>query len=154
MTAGALTRKPWDGKRPLTAAVLVDVDGTLAGVYRHGRRPLRPSAPAALELLSRRAPVFLWSVAGAENAVRLLIEHPAVVPWVSGCWGKQDFPLGRVGRAYCIDDQRVDAAVAAAHAVFLVDCYQGGHDSGALMEAAEALVRRLAQESGPSGLLK
>lgn len=60
-----------DGKTRLKTAVLVDVDGTLAGIYRNGKRPLRSSAPGALKLLSEHAPVFLWSIVGAESVLKM-----------------------------------------------------------------------------------
>jgi hypothetical protein len=145
MTVENRGHKPWDGKSRLKTAVLVDVDGTLAGVYRNGKRPLRSSAPDALKMLSAHAPVFLWSIVGAENGERLLGEFPQIARYVSGCWAKENFPMDKVEKIYCIDDQLVDEQVVNAENVFLVDCYEGGGDSDMLMEAARAVVRLLRQ---------
>ena len=120
------TRKQWDGKSRLKTAVLVDVDGTLAGIYRARKRPLRSPAPGALKMLSEHASVFLWSIVGAENAERLIKEYPQISQYVSGCYGKEDFPMDMVDQIYCIDDQLVDEQVINADNVFLVDCYEGG----------------------------
>jgi hypothetical protein len=48
---------------------------------------------AALEILSQEAPVFLGSIAGAENGRRLLQKFPVLGPFVSGCFGNEEFPL-------------------------------------------------------------
>ena len=52
----------WDGVTPLDVAVMVDVDGTLAGVYDGETRPVREDISKALEILSKAAPVILWSI--------------------------------------------------------------------------------------------
>ncbi len=137
------TRKQWDGKSRLKSAVLVDVDGTLAGIYRNGKRPLRSSAPGALKILSEHAPVFLWSIVGAENAERLIQDYPEVSRYVSGCYGKEDFPMGMVNQVYCIDDQLVDEQVIDAENVVLVDCYEGGENTGLLMDAVKAVIKHI-----------
>jgi hypothetical protein len=116
--------------RHLPVAILVDVDGTLAGPYRQGRRELRPSAARVLAMLAEVAPVFLWSIVGAENGTRLLQEFPELRPHVKGCHGKLDFPLETVGRAYAIDDEAVDAPVLDCRQVLLVDTYRGGAEAG------------------------
>ena len=143
MTREAKTGERWDGKTRLKTAVLVDVDGTLAGIYRNGKRPLRSSAPGALKMLSEQAPVFLWSIVGAENAERLIQEYPEISPYVSGCFGKEDFPMDMVDQVFCIDDQLVDEQVAGTENVALVDCYEGGEDSGLLMDAVKAVIREI-----------
>src|SRR5258708_4122514 len=64
-------------KERLGVAVLVDVDGTLVGPYRNGKRELRDSAYDALAILAEVAPVFLWSIVRADNG-----DLDAVVVWV------------------------------------------------------------------------
>ena len=85
--------------RRFPVATLVDVDGTLAGPYRQGKRELRPSAREALAMLAEVAPVFLWSTVGEDNGMRLLREFPELRPHVKGCYGKLDFPLDTVDLA-------------------------------------------------------
>ncbi|MEJ5359425.1 MAG: hypothetical protein WHT06_12215 [Desulfobacterales bacterium] len=80
--------------------MLVDVDGTPAGVYRNGRRPARPPAVEALRLLAGHAPVFLWSIAGEENGRRVIKEYPEIRPYVSGGFGQREFAFAKVGRVY------------------------------------------------------
>src|SRR5262245_39385516 len=98
----------WDGRTRLKVAVLVDVDGTLAGPYRNGSREIRPSAVDALALASRHAPVFLWSIAGDDNGTRLLEEFPALRRFVTRSFSKDGFPLHLVDRAYAVDDDDCD----------------------------------------------
>jgi hypothetical protein len=135
--------RKWNGKSRLRVAVLVDVDGTLVGPYCGERRQLRPSAVEALRTLSRHAPVFLWSITGADNGRRLLKEFPAVRPFVMGSWGKDEFPLHLVDIAYAVDDDDCDEAVRRCWEVALIDTYFGGEDSGLLAEAAGHIVRLL-----------
>jgi hypothetical protein len=136
---GAVNMETWHQRSRLPVAVLVDVDGTLAGIYRSGRRNLRPSAVAALEILSREAPVFLWSIAGAENGWRLLQEFPALAPLVSGCFGKDEFPLHLVDVPFAIDDECVDEVVLECRYVF-VETHDEGRDSDSLLGAARVVV--------------
>ena len=130
----------WDQQSRLPVAVCVDVDGTLAGLYQSGRRELRSSAVVALELLSRHAPVFLWSIAGAENGDRLIEEFPQLRPFVTGCYSKEGFPLHLVDNAFAIDDGEIDQAVLECNHVVLDETYYGGEDSGSLLEAAKAVL--------------
>lgn len=117
---------------------MVDVDGTLVGIYRNGTRSLRPFAVAALELLAARGPVFLWSLAGAENADRLLVEYPELARHVSGTFEKPELPTG-VEAVYCIDDEESEEPPARAGCV-IVDSYREGPDSGQqLLEAAKTI---------------
>ncbi len=132
--------------RRLPVAVLVDVDGTLASPYRQGRRELRPSAREALATLSGVAPVFLWSTVGAENGTRLLREFPELRPYVKGCYGKLDFPLDRVGRAFAIDDEVHDSPVLDCRAFYLVGSYRGGAEEDDLREAAAVLVAEILKD--------
>ena len=146
--------RQWNGSDRLPVAILIDVDGTLAGVYRNGRRSLRPSAPEALKLLSHHAPVFLWSIAGADNPRRLLQEFPCLRRYVSGCYGKDDFPLDLVNHPFCIDDEALDEQVTQSDHVILPDSFHGGEDTGSLMEAASMIVTRLksARDKNPRRL--
>ncbi len=67
------------------------------------------------------------------------------VRYVSGCYGKEDFPVDMVDQVFCIDDQLVDEQVTNTDNVFLADCYEGGEDAGLLMEATRAVARLLRQ---------
>ena len=136
----------WNGRDRLPIAVLVDVDGTLAGPYRGGGRQLRESAPAALAALASKAPVFLWSITGADNGRRLLAEFPELAAFVTACFGKEDFPLDRVGRAYCIDDDGLDEAVLRCRHVILGESYEGGPDSGLLAQAASIVLAEIERD--------
>jgi hypothetical protein len=133
----------WDGRTRLPVAILVDVDGTLAGICRGGKRELRPSAVEGLRLLAARAPVFLWSIAGRDNGNNLLCEFPVLRALVQGAYGKDEFPLDRVDRSYAIDDDAVDDAVRRCHVVAKVDSDFWGPDPGQFLEAVDAIVADL-----------
>lgn len=124
-------------------AIFVDVDGTLAGPYRQGRRELRPTAREALAMLAEVAPVYLWSSVGVDNPRRLLKEFPELRPYVKGCYGKVDFPLDTVDLAYAIDDEAVDDPVLACHRVGICDSYRGGADTADLLQIASAVVAEI-----------
>jgi hypothetical protein len=126
--------------RHLPVAILVDVDGTLAGPYCQGRRELRPSAREVLAMLAEAAPVYLWSIVGPDNGERLLEEYPELRPHVQGCYGKEDFPLDRVGRAFAIDDEAYDAPVMRCYCFLLDASYRGGDEEDDLRRAAIELV--------------
>jgi hypothetical protein len=130
----------WDRRSRLVVAVLVDVDGTLAGIYRAGKRQLRETAVAALDLLSQQVPVFLWSIAGAENGARLIREFPALKTLVSGCFGKADFPIHLVDAPIAIDDECADQVVLDCNDVILGQSYDGGEDTDSLIRAARIVV--------------
>jgi len=132
----------WNGRDRLRVAIFVDVDGTLAGPYRNGKRELRSSASKALEMLSDHAPLFLWSIAGPENGFRLLKEFPQINPFISGCYGKEEFPLHLVDHPLCIDDEEVDNGVLQCNHV-IVDAFMGGRDSNQLLEAARIVIHHL-----------
>jgi hypothetical protein len=119
---------------------MIDVDGTLAGLYQNGKRKLRPSAVPALKLLSDYAPVFLWSIVGHGNGHRLLREYPDLREFVSGCFDKEDFPLDRVEVPYAIDDAPNHIKVYGCNYVILEGSYLGGKDTGDLMEATDVIV--------------
>ena len=127
----------------LPIAIFVDVDGTLAGPYRQGRRELRPSAREALAMLAGVAPVFLWSIVGVDNPQRLLQEFPELRPHVKGCYGKLDFPLDTVDRAYAIDDEAVDEPVLACHCVGICETYRGGAEDDDLLRIASVVVAEI-----------
>jgi hypothetical protein len=131
------------GTQRLPVAIFVDVDGTLAGPYRQGKRELRPSAVQALAMLAEVAPVFLWSAVGADNPQRLLEEFPALRPPVKGCYGKLDFPLHTVDLAYAIDDQALDDPVLACHRVGLCESYWGGAEDDEFLGLASAIVAEI-----------
>ena len=136
----------WDGVSRLPAAILVDIDGTLAGPYRGGTRELRESAVPGLRLLAARAPVFLWSLAGPDNGRRLLDEFPQLRPWVQGSFGKDDFPLALVGRSHAIDDCPIDEAVCRCDSITEIDTYLGGPDSGQFLAAVQVVLAELGAE--------
>ena len=138
--------KRWDQRSRLTFAILVDVDGTLVGPYRGGQRELRASAYEALKLLAQEAPVFLWSMAGGENGLRLIQEYPEIKSYVRGSFGKEEFPLHLIESPFAIDDDGVDDAVMRCCHVVLNESYEGGEDSGCLLEAARIVVKALQQE--------
>ena len=128
--------------RKLKTAVLVDVDGTLAGPYQKRNRKLRPTALSAIKLLTEHAPVFLWSIVGADNGERLIREFPKLEPYIAGCYGKADFPLDMVEHPYCIDDETIDPQVLRCNYV-IVNTYDGGWDSGVLLEAAKRIAKHI-----------
>jgi hypothetical protein len=143
-----MTRKQSPERLPI--AIFVDVDGTLAGPYRQGRRELRPSAREALASLAEVAPVFLWSFVGQDNPERLLREFPQLRPYVKGCYGKLDFPLDTVDLAYAIDDEAIDDPVLACHRVGICDSYRGGADTDELLTVASAVVAEI-RDRDPGG---
>ena len=130
----------WDGRSRLKAAVLVDVDGTLASTYQEGKREVRPTALSAIKMLSEHAPVFLWSIVGADNGQRLISEFPELQPFIAGSYGKDEFPLEMVEHPYCIDDDGADEVIFRCNHVILNETYDGGPDSGILMKAARRIV--------------
>ena len=127
--------------------VLVDVDGTLATGYNGGVREIRPSALDALRILSEYAEIFLWSIAGSENGQRLLEEFPELEDYVSGSYGKRDFPKDKFDRVYCIDDEEIDEEVLSENHVILNDSYAGGEDNGLLLEAVRLIVNSIIKEA-------
>lgn len=129
-------------------AIFVDVDGTLAGPYRQGRRELRPSAREALAMLAEVAPVFLWSSVGADNPRRLLKEFPELRRYVQGCYGKADFPLDTVDLAYAIDDEARDDPVLACHRVGVCETYSGGDEGDDILTLASAIIAEI-RAGGP-----
>ena len=135
----------WNGCDRLRVAILVDVDGTLASPYRNGKRELRSSAPKALKSLSDHAPVFLWSITGPDNGLRLLKEFYKLRRFVSACYGKDEFPLHLVDNPYCIDDEMIDDVVLKCNHV-IIDTFEGGEDSDQLQQAAQILVQRIISE--------
>lgn len=129
----------------IKAAVLIDVDGTLASPYRNGIRMVRPSALEAVRLLAEHAAVFLWSHSGPENGQRLLEEFPELGEYISGSYGKRDFPRDRFIEVYCIDDEEIDPEVLAENRVILESSYTGGDDSEDLLEAAALILESLTE---------
>ena len=144
-----MPNKFWNGKSRLKYAVLVDVDGTLAGIYKQGKRPIRPSSVKSLRLLASHMPVFLWSVAGADNGLRLIHEYPEIEPFISGVFDKNDFPLHKVEKTYAIDDEEWDNTVRRCQFLALVDTYSGGKDSGMLSAAAMEVVAQYNENKEP-----
>lgn len=94
-------------------------------------------------MLSEVAPVFLWSIVGPDNGTRLLREYPELRPHVKGCYGKLDFPLENVERAFAIDDEAYDAPVLRCRYVLLDATYWGGDEEGDLRRIASALVAEI-----------
>ncbi|MCD6379367.1 hypothetical protein J7M07_02840 [bacterium] len=120
--------------------VLVDVDGTLASRYHGGVRKIRPSTLDALRALSEYAEVFLWSIAGSENGQRLLEEFPELEDYVSGSYGKRNFPKDKFDKVYCIDDEEIDEEVLSENHIILNDSYDGGEDNGLLLKAVKLII--------------
>jgi hypothetical protein len=94
-------------------------------------------------MLAEVAPVFLWSIVGTDNGERLLREFPELRPHVKGCYGKLDFPLDTVDRAYAIDDEAVDAPVLGCHQILLVDTYRGGDENDDFLGLASVLINEI-----------
>jgi hypothetical protein len=124
----------------LPTAVFVDVDGTLAGPYRDGRRELRPSAGEVIAMLAAEAPVFLWSIVGADNGLRLLREFPELRPHVTGSYGKDEAPLDTIDHPFAIDDESLDDAVLRCRHFILATTYFGGADNDDLRRAAASVI--------------
>ena len=118
----------------------MDVDGTLAGMYRGDVRDLRPGAAEALARLAHDAPVFLWSAAGADNGRRLLAEYPALKRHVTNCWHKEEFPLDLVDAPHAIDDDGVDEPVLLCRHVTVGETWFGGEDDGLFALAVESVL--------------
>lgn len=131
-----------------TCAVLVDVDGTVAGKYRGDRRPLRPGALIVLQRLAAVAPVYLWSIAGRENPERLMREYPELRPLISGAHSKTEFPFTTFDRVFCIDDEEIDDAVLRCDRVIVGTYDEGEEDDGALATAAELITEEIARATG------
>ena len=129
--------------RRLLVAVFVDVDGTLAGPYRAGRRELRPSACEVLAMLAEVAPVFLWSIAGPENGTRLLEEFPELRRHVSGSYGKAEGMLDTIARPFAIDDDSLDAAVLRCRHFILDTSYYDGAERNDLRREAAAILEEI-----------
>ena len=85
-------------------------------------------------------PVFLWSIAGAENGLSLMAQFPELTKIISGCFSKENFPIELIDNPFAIDDEGVDPVVLRCHHVILGETYEGGEDSGTLIEAAEIIV--------------
>jgi hypothetical protein len=133
----------------LALAIFVDVDGTLAGPYRQGTRQLRSSAYEVIAMLAEVAPVFLWSIAGAENGTRLLDEFPELRRHVAGSHTKSESLLKTVERAFAIDDESLDLAVLRCRHFILASSYFGGDDDGDLRRVASELAERTGEPSNP-----
>lgn len=133
----------WNGQTRLEPAVLIDVDGTLASEYRNGRRELRPSAVKAIKLLSSNTPIFLWSIAGEENAARLIQEFSQLQRYIQDCWDKTEFPLEMVYYPYCIEGMDLDEAVRRCNQVILSMTWDGGDNPNDLVETARIIVEAL-----------
>jgi hypothetical protein len=54
-----------------------------------------------------------------------------------------------VDQVFCVDDQLVDEQVINAENVVLVDCYEGGEDTGLLMNAVRTLIKHLDADGEP-----
>ena len=134
------------GKRE-KIAVLIDVDGTLASPYIQGTRTIRHTSIEALRLLAKCTEVYLWSHAGAENGERLLAEFPELQNYISGSFSKQNFPKGSFDKVYCIDDEKIDQEVLSERHIILNDTYDGGKDSGVLLEAVRLIVADISGDS-------
>ena len=129
-----------NGAELLKTAVLLDVDGTLVGPYKDGKRKIRPSALTAIKILSQHSTLFLWSVVPG-NAERLISEFPELTAYVCACYAQDEFPFHAVETVFCIDDEEVAPVLQYNHVI--VDTYDGGPDSGLLLEAAEMIVQHI-----------
>jgi hypothetical protein len=129
----------WNGTTPLKVAVMVDVDGTLADVYREGRRRLRPGTLPALRALAEVAPVILWSSAGPDNGMRLVAEYYELDPYVCHFASKIGFPLELIEHPYCIDDNDAEDVVLQCKRV-IVETFEGEDDPGPIKEAARLII--------------
>jgi hypothetical protein len=134
----------WDGVSNIDVAVMVDIDGTLCSPPVCGKRVLRPDAEEALRELSRVAHVILWSTAGRKTGERVLEQFPRLAPYVSYVAGKADLPCHLIGLAYCIDDGDVDGCIQRGNQV-IVERFNGGEDSGVLLEAASIIADDIRQ---------
>ncbi|MEI6206085.1 MAG: metallophosphoesterase family protein [Desulfuromonadales bacterium] len=144
----------WNEQDRLPIAILIDVDGTLASPYQNGVRELRATAIPTLRLLAKHAPVFLWSIVGSDNAQRLVREFPDLESIITGCYGKDDFPLYLVDVPYAIDDEGVDVAVLNCNHVVLDDCYNGGEDNSVFVEAAHIVIKELRSSRDKNRVLR
>ena len=124
----------------LEFAFLFDVDGTIGGLYRGGRRPLRPGVEEAMQRLAGIGCVFIWSIVDG-NAERLLEEYPELGRVVEGALAKEAFwDRYSVDHGFAIDDHDLDPPVRRC-AVVLVDEYEGGDvDDGQLRMAADWII--------------
>lgn len=132
----------WDGESNIDVAVFVDIDGTLCSRPKAGHRELRPFAADALRELSSVAHVVLWSMGGRDAGERVLKRFPEIAPYVSYVTGKADVPLDLVRDAYSIDDGDVTECKTHGNRV-TVSSFNGGEDSGALLEAARRIVNEI-----------
>lgn len=68
-----------------------------------------------LATLAEVAPVFLWSIVGAENGTRLLGEFPDLGRYVAGAHGKVESLLETVEQPFAIDDELVADEIQARY---------------------------------------
>ena len=117
----------------------MDIDGTLCSPPKAGHRELRPYAVDALRELSSVAHVVLWSMGGRGAGERVLERFPEIAPYVSHVTDKANAQLDLVRDAYSIDDGDVTECTAKGNRV-TVSSFNGGEDTGVLLEAAKRIV--------------
>lgn len=139
--------QPGNRTSEIKVAVFLDVDGTLCSRPKAGKRELRPRAVEALEELSKAAHVILWSMSGTSACERVLQRFPELAPYISLVADKAEFPCESIELVYSIDDGDVSECTENGNR-YIVTSYNGGPESGQLLEAARKIVDDIRRSSG------